>query len=274
MSNKVKVTIYIAIMVIALSVTAALYVLMPACDDCGRKICFGNCVGEGGWFGLQDDQTVRLPGAKTNQKTTLLAETEAVDPAEYFETVWLIGDSRTNALQLYDIPVDRIFAQDGLNQEQALSTAFLRIGDSKPVTIPEAVMYAAPEVMIVNFGINGIAWWSTEQFMESYDALITALKEASPGSIIVIESVLPVAQSYEESAESNGLTNERIDEINELLYRYAQQNGCYYMATGEVMKNEENDLKEEYSDDGLHFTRAGYQAVIDYILTHAVIREK
>lgn len=276
MSNKIKATIYILIMVIALGATAVLYMMMPVCENCGRKFCFGSCTIryelDGTTNTVSAEEWVR-PRPETNQTTTRLAETDPVDPEEYFDNVCLIGDSRTNALQLYGVPLDCIFAQDGLNQEQALDTAFIRINDSKPVTIAEAVMYAAPEVMIVNFGINGIAWWTNEGFMESYEALIEELEEASPDSIIVIEAILPISISYEQRTDTNGLTNERIDEVNELLYEYAQKNGYYYMATNEIMKNEYNDLKREYSADGIHFTQTGYEAIIDYILTHAIYRE-
>lgn len=270
MSDRVKTAICCIVIFVSIAATVTLYHMMPACDQCGRKFCFGECA-------FSQDALIR-PGspmnAKTNQKTTRLASTEAVDLEEYFENVWLIGDSRTNALQLHGVPVDRILAQDGMNQEQAVTTSFIRIGDSMPVTIPEAVMYSAPEIVVVNFGINGISWWSVEDFMTRYETLIEALREASPSTIIVIESVLPVSMSYEESSDANGLTNEKIDEVNEALYQYARQNGYYYMASNEVMKNEYNDLKREYSEDGVHFTKAGCEAIVEYILTHAIIKEK
>ena len=266
--------LYITIMVVALSATAVLYMLMPACGVCGEKFCFGNHEAEQFYpIGNDSPQTVRPNQPKTNQTTTRLTETERAG-ADYLQSLYFIGDSRTNALRLYDIPADHIFAEDGLNHERALTERVVELEGQTLVSIPDAVKVALPEIMIVNFGINGISWWTEDEFIRLYGELVDALLESSPESILVIEAVMPVAYYYEQKpAADGGVTNEEIDEINRRLYQLAQEKGCYYLATNEVMKNAENDLKDEFTADGLHFTKAAYATILDYIETHAIIKQ-
>ena len=270
MSNKAKAMCYIAVMAVSLSVIASLYILMPECENCGRKFCFGSCTITYENSG-QDPQSLRPNQPKTNQTTTRLTETERVDAESYFDDVYFIGDSRTRALQLYGVPLDHIFAEDGLNHERALTAECVRMSEQKLMTIPDAVSVTIPKIMIINFGINGAYFWSVEDFMEKYAVLIDALLEKSPNSIVVIEAILPVSLGYEYSDE--GVSNAKIDELNMALYQYAQENGFYYLATNEVLKDENNALKDEYTGDGLHLNDLGYEKVLDYILTHAILTE-
>ena len=267
MSRKVKAMLYVTIMVVSLSAAAILYMLMPACENCGRKFCFGTCIIE---YGNLNPLSARPNQPKTNQTTTRLAETEKVDAETYFKNVYFIGDSRTNALKLYGVPQDHIFAEDGLNHERALTAECVRLDDRKIVSIPDAVMITAPKIMIINFGINGASFWGKDEFIEKYETLVDTLLERSPNSIVVIESILPVSLGYEQ--KEGGCSNEKIDELNDALYEMAKEKGFYYMATNEAMKNDYNDLVDNYHDGGgLHYNSKGNEQIINYVLTHAIL---
>lgn len=276
MSRKVVAMGLVTIIVVSLSFVAVLYMLMPPCDYCGEKFCFGTCtvVGPNGELQYQQSSRAELPS--TNQTTTRLQETEPIDPAVYFENVYLVGDSRTVGLgqHVEEVPVDRIFARNSSNHEEAMYIECVPLREEKYVSIPEAVRITAPRIIIVNFGINSAYMGSEssiEEFMTGYEAFIDKLLENSPHSIIVLEAIMPVSLAYEQSNPE--VSNENIDRINLRLLELAQEKGYYYLATNEGMKNEYNALKEEYSADGLHFTKAGYQYIADYILSHAIIQK-
>ncbi len=272
MSKKTQILCYITIIVVALSVTAVLYMLMPACGNCGRKFCFGGCMDAG----TEDTPApgilggIFAPSAKktTNQPDTRLTETER-QGEDYLSKVYFAGDSRTVALTAYGVSADRVFAENGLNHIHALDQKVVSISGGEPVTIPEAVAATAPEILIVNFGINGAAYMSTEEFLQGYEAMLDTLKEKSPDTVFVIESILPVAAFYETKAD--GVTNEKLDELNAGLYQMAKDKGMYYLAAGEAMKDANNDLNSAYTSDGLHYNEAGCRAILDYVLTHAIL---
>lgn len=271
MSTKVKAMMLVTIMIVSLSVTAIIYILSDPCEECGNKFCFGDCT-----IRYEDDpnvsSTIKQQQFKTNQSGTRLAETKKAS-RDYLDSLVFIGDSRTVALQLHaELNEENVFAEEGLNHEEALTKQFVKIQDYKKVTIADAVKVAAPDVMIVNFGINGISWMSVDTFIEGYEQLIDTLIEASPSSIIVIEAIMPVSLSYEQ--RSDGVTNEKIDEANDALFKMAKEKGLYYLGTDEVMKNDMNDLMDGFSGDGLHYTKAAYEVIIDYILSHAIYKNK
>ena len=247
------------IIVVALSLAAVLYMLMPA----------AGADSDGGWGDNPIKKNPNLP--KTNQTTTRLTETPKQDES-YYDDVYFIGDSRTVALSAYGVPEDHIFAEDGLNHENAMNKQVVRLASNKLVSIPEAVRITAPDIMIVNFGINGASWMPVDSFMESYEAFVDALIEASPHSVLVLEAILPVTLSYEQQAD--GCTNEKIDELNDRIYDLAKEKGLFYLGTNDVMKNDENDLDMAYhGNGGIHYNAAGYEVITNYILTHAVLKE-
>lgn len=271
MSSKTKVMMFVTVIVVSLSVTAIAFILIKPCEYCGDKFCFGTCIIDKG--DQANGTTRKKPNKiKTNQTGTRLSSTDRADKS-YLDNVVFIGDSRTVALKLHaGLKDENVFAEEGLNHEDALTKRVVPIQAYKNVSIPDAVKATAPDIMIVNFGINGIAWMNIDTFIESYETFIDALIESSPNSIIVIEAVLPVSLSYEQ--RSDGVSNEKIDEANDALFQMAKDKGLYYLGTDEVLKDEGNDLVSGYSSDGLHFNKQAYDVIVDYILTHAINQKK
>lgn len=270
MSKKIRVMLHITTIVIALSVAAIAFMLMPVCDFCQSKFCFGTCQREIDLDGVKTESGQRENPPKTNQNTTRLKET-TTQGDDYLSNITFIGDSRTVALEFFDIPKSQIFAENSLTHQQALTKNVVGLSDDKFTTIEEAVISTAPDIMIINFGINGAAWMPDEEFITTYEEFIDKMLAASPSSIIVIESILPVSIDYEN--RSDGIKNERIDELNSLLYELAKDKGLYYMASNEALKTDNNTLNPEYSADGLHFNNKAYEVLLNYFKTHAIIRQ-
>ena len=268
LANKTKIMGCVTIIVVALSITSILVMLAPTCSNCASKLCFGRCTIV---YDMNNSNDTTTKGQKTNQNTTQLVQTQRADES-YLENIVFIGDSRTIALQLYGISLDNIFAEDGLNHEHAMTKEVVNLSGTKLTTIKEAVLVTAPDIMIVNFGINGAAYMPVDTFIEGYEEMIDQLIEASPDSIIVVEAIMPVSKGHEQTAD--GCSNEKIDDLNNALYIMAKDKGIHYLATDEVLKNENNDLVESYhGGDGLHYSSKAYDVIIEYILTHAIYRE-
>lgn len=261
-------------MIVAIAVTAVCYILLKPCEFCGDKLCFGKCTivydAQGNPIKKQDDAAPL--SHKTNQKSTRISETDLAD-VSYLDSLTFVGDSRTIGLKAFaKLKDENVFAEDGLNHEAALTKKVVQLQQFQSVSIPEAVRVTAPDIMVVNFGINGIVWLGLEAFIEGYEKLIDELILSSPSSVIVIEAIMPVSMKYENGAD--GVTNEKIDDANLLLYELAKEKGLYYLATDEVLKNEYNDLDDTlHNGDGLHYNKAAYDIIIDYILRHQIYRK-
>lgn len=55
-------------------------------------------------------------------------------------------------------PSANTFAENGLSHSVALNKAIIDLGTGKLLTIPQAVGIRKPDIMLVAFGINGVAY--------------------------------------------------------------------------------------------------------------------
>lgn len=271
MSKKIQIVLHFLIIIIALSLTGMMIYMMPECGFCGDKFCFGRCVQQDNTTDFVSPPTKdNVEAPMTNQNTTRLVETDRAGD-DYIKKIAFIGDSRTVAYEFYEIDKSQIFAENSLTHIQALTKNVVQLNENKFTSIEEAVMVTAPDIMLINFGINGAGWLPDDEFTSTYEELLDQLTTASPNSIVIIESILPVSLDYE--YRNDGISNERIDELNDLLYEIAKRRGFYYMAANEALKGKSNALDSKYSGDGLHFNDAAYAVLLEYIRTHTVIRQ-
>ena len=264
LTKRAKLIALISTISFCIVLTLVLWIFMPVCGVCGNRLCFGSCLKNPQGSTSIESPTYEQPDGVTSIQ---LAETAEADES-YMENVYFIGDSRTVALSTVGIAEDHLFAEVGLSHENALDKRTVVMEDQTIVTIPDAVRITAPKIAIVNFGVNGIGYMDEESFLEEYREMILEFKECSPDTIFVIEAILPVSSGYE--MQSN-VRNQTITNMNQKLYDLAEELECYYLATDTVMLDDDGALKEEYnSGDGIHFSQAGYEAIVQYVKTHQV----
>lgn len=199
----------------------------------------------------------------------LLSATARADDAYLEETVF-VGDSRVNGM-LYAgvIEEENAFAYNGLSHSGALTKQFVDLGTGRKLTVAQALGVRKPQRAVIAFGINGIAWIGEASFIEGYEKLLDAMTEQSPDTTFIIQSILPVSAAKEQ--EDSRYANEKIDRYNQLLQQLAEEKGMYYLNTAEALKNADGALDARYDrGDGLHFSNAASDAIIDYFMTHAV----
>ena len=69
------------------------------------------------------------------------------------------------------------------------------------------------------------------------------------------------------------LDNGKIDTANKWVKAIATENGCRYLDTQSILKDEKGNLKDSYSEsfnDGIHLDNEVYVAILEYIRTHAI----
>ena len=87
-----------------------------------------------------------------------------------------------------------------------------------------------------------------------YESLIVKIKEAVPGTILYVQSTLPLnpkSKFYEG-------TNERIFELNKLLDAAKDRYGYIYLDIASLLSDDNGDLADEYTTDGIHLSATGY----------------
>lgn len=193
----------------------------------------------------------------------------------YQDKIIFVGDSLTAHL------INREVLTGGTNTKQVwrcennmmnlnseiTSVKIIYPGTGEKMTIAEAAGKAKPEIMVITLGTDwGVSYLSESEFKSCYAGLVQAIQKASPKTKIILQSIFPV------TAACVNLDNTKIDTANKWVKAVAAENGCRYLDTQSILKDDKNCLKENYcnSSDGIHMGREAYVAILEYIRTHAI----
>lgn len=203
--------------------------------------------------------------------------TETADAGQdYLDKIIFIGDSTTYSLLYYGVlsggkdslqvwtPASRTLTLD-----HALTTTILYPDTGDEITIRDAVTQKKPEIIVITLGVNGISYMNQEYFISAYTKLVQMIAEASPDTHIILQSIFPVAKSWEKTKSIN---NEKINNANKWIRSVADDCGVRYLDTITVLAVDEGGyLPESYQNgDGLHLNADSCGIVLNYIRTHAL----
>lgn len=125
-----------------------------------------------------------------------------------------------------------------------------------------------PEKVFIMAGINDLTnkHITIEAFRSLYEELIDSIQCSNPCPQIYLESILPVNHDVKK-----GLTTaKRIVEANQIIESIAKQRGLIYIDLYPLFVDENLNLKEQLTTDGLHLCNEGYHiwrdAIKDYIM--------
>ena len=223
-----------------------------------------------------NDIIVYKPGEDGNSSSaTVITDPNANYPLpfstvdySYFDDALFIGDSRMQGFGMYS----------GLNNATfyAITSFSIFKYETMPVVqtpngkvpIFTALPYDQFTKIYIKVGLNELGG-SDETFLQTYDELITKLREMEPRAIIYTHAILPVTAA--KSATDHTHSNENITRRNAALKQYAEEHQCYYIDVAPVVSLEDGSLMPEMAGDGIHL-KAGYMELWkEYLRTHAVI---
>ena len=197
----------------------------------------------------------------------ILKETEDYGE-EYTDEFVFAGDS----IALYYVINDaiggrRLWHQISINPETAQTNPIYINHIDTEKTFVENLKEKKPEKMIFTLGTNG-AIMSTDYFIECYRELLIQMQEASPDTLLIVQSIPPVDSSYDENEK--GISNKKINELNYYLAEVCSELSIPFLNSAEALKGSDGALKKEYSiDDGIHPSEAGTEVMMNYMRTHA-----
>lgn len=130
------------------------------------------------------------------------------------------------------------------------------------------VIALQPKAVVILAGINDIAentGPTTLQMIQ--DNLISMVELAKANQIkVILSSILP-ANKFNWSP--NIYPADKVIEMNIFIKKYAEENDCIYIDYYTPLVDDEKGMKKEYSDDGVHPTKAGY-AVMTPLVEKAI----
>lgn len=193
---------------------------------------------------------------------------------DYINKIYFIGDSTTHGMKYYGVLADgkettHVWTPRSgtLAMWNLLSEKIVLPEDNTEMTLPEAFDLKNPAIAVLTLGVNGVSSCSKEQFTGYYKELIEKIKEASPYTTIILQSIFPVCSDYQ---YVNSISMEKINKANAWIAELANENDCYYLNTASVLVDETGYLNPTYSNgDGIHISPKGFSVILEYIKTHA-----
>lgn len=211
-----------------------------------------------------------LDGLFTN---VLLEESEDLGSA-YTDDMIFAGDS----MALYyvinkNIPGKRLWHKEGINPETALTdTIYINHIETNKTFIENFKKYQ-PAKVIMTLGTNSVSYMEVNYFITNYKKLIKGIKEVSPDTTLIIQSIPPVAKFVD---DKGNLTNDKINKFNYYILEMCSELDIPFLNSAEVLKDSDGYLKEGYYElvggqAGIHLSQEGQTLIFKYAQNHVVV---
>ena len=198
-------------------------------------------------------------------------ERAAVDNS-YFDDAAFVGDSRTDGFMLYSgVGTGKGFTSNGLSIFKLAEKKALTI-DGKDYTLLEALELEQYGKVYLCLGVNELGIYKDDAFYESYCQAIELIRQAQPNAIIYIQGLIPVNEG--EIVNYNGnkykLSNEHLRVYNDLMRRAAEEKQVVYLDLYAAFADENGELPQGSSRDGVHLGKESCIRWLEYLKTHTV----
>lgn len=140
--------------------------------------------------------------------------------------------------------------------------------DGFSARLNSAVIDLAPRKLFINIGTNDISApdYEIEGMLAKYRAVLERIRAALPETKVIIMSYYPVNRTSAFVTDHFGArTNAEIDRVNARLSLMAQELSMGYIDVTECLRDENGNLFEELSLDGMHMYPDGYMKVLNVI---------
>ncbi len=183
--------------------------------------------------------------------------------ASYFAGAVLIGDSRTQGLQLYSgLTTPRYLCAKGATVASIYTDSKVETA-SGTVPVMTALRHLSFSKVYIMLGVNELGWVYPKTFTDQYAKVIGDIRAIAPHAKIVLQSILPVSAAQE--AKHGYINNERIADYNARIQKLAADNNCIYLNVAEAVTASDGCLADSLTGDGLHLNRAGCHRWLQYL---------
>lgn len=194
----------------------------------------------------------------------------SADPDAWFSDALFIGDSRADGLRLYSgIKGATFLTSVGLSVYHVMDDEpVIRRGEDM-ISVLEAVGQKTYGKIYVVLGVNELGYFRPQGFADTMGELVDELRTLQPQATLYIQAILPVntalCQKYEQRYY---ITNEAIADYNAALAGMTAEKEVWLLNIPGQLLDQNGEIKEELSADGVHMQRAGYVIWLDYLLGH------
>lgn len=216
----------------------------------------------------QDGTTTETQPSSEGETAPAEQPTEATEPQysfiqsgpEYFDDALFIGDSRTVGISLYGTLKNADYFCD-----KGLMVSRIDNSTVGSMTVWDKLSKKQYSKIYVMLGINEIGN-DIEGTTAKYRRFIDGIKESQKNAVIYLQANLHVA-SY---AETQYISNERIDSLNANLQAMADNSKVYYIDVNPLFDDDYGALTADFTSDGIHVLAKYYTTWCDWLCNNTV----
>lgn len=141
--------------------------------------------------------------------------------------------------------------------------------------IDVCILDLAPRRLFINIGTNDLSdpAISIEDMIANYDKILTIVQDKLPDIDIYMMAYYPI--NYDAATEEMKpclliRTNDKIAQANEAVRTLAKAHHAHYIDINAPLKDEQANLKAEYTIEGMHIKEQGYRAIFDSFIKYAL----
>lgn len=191
------------------------------------------------------------------------------DPSDtsFFDDAAFIGDSVSYVLQQWNLLHGSFgnatfLARSSLGLQNTIDGRLQLSYQGVAYSPEDALAAAGAKKLFVMLGFNDLNLFGIEGTLERWDIFLDRILEKNPGIQIYIQSCTPVHNDGQAAL----LNNDTIDDYNEALKAFCQENGYFYVDVASYFKDYRNSLVPDFcSDMKMHITYDG-ALVWEYVL--------
>lgn len=192
------------------------------------------------------------------------------DSETWFKDAVFIGDSRTDGLHLYSGIVGGTFlVHTGLSVFDVVNEkAVLGSGEDK-YSIYSALRRKQYGKVYVSLGINELGY-NLKSYINAMDTLIDDIRSVQKNATVYIQSIIPInSEICRQKKQPSYITNATISDFNAALVSLCEEKQVSYLELSDALADPDSgELPADMTRDGIHCTKAGYQAWLAYLLDH------
>ena len=174
----------------------------------------------------------------------------------------LLGDSITDFFNWYELFYD---------YSKSTGQAVYNRGISGDTTdrllerLEENVLNIKPKNIVLLIGTNDIGrGLPLSVSLNNVEQIIKASKASCPDVNFILEAVYPVNEKMRDKFEKR--SNKKIDEMNKEYIKLCKKYDCVWVDFTDKLKDEDGNLKKEFTFDGLHINAIAYEIVAENII--------
>ena len=206
-----------------------------------------------------DKNTIKEDDSNDTDSTTSNNKKVSFDSSAAF-----IGDSRTQGFIMYNgLKSVQDYSYIGLMVDTAVTKKFVKTSNGEKITLLEDMANRNIKSVYIMLGVNELGWVYPQVFKKKYEDLIDEIRKVKPNCKIYVQSIIPMTKT--KSDNDKIFNNSNVAKFNKLVQEVAKEKNVTYLDVKSALVDENGNLPEEASTDGIHVDKECCEKWLNYL---------